>query len=222
MTMQPPYTEKRLASSLGYWCALLTTLGGVVYFLLILGLLLTGQFIFPPSDAVQLFGGIISLLFCPFIVLVMASLHAVTDAERKVFSLGGLAFTALFAGLVSINRFTQLGVVRLSIASEVVEGLEWFLPYGAHSVLFGLEMLGWGWFLGLAMLMAAPVFSGGRLQLWLRWLMISYGILALSSAVLYLIGSPLAAIGFIAWGLILFVITGLLTVYFRRFGVHGG
>lgn len=214
--MKIPDVGKGPASSLGFWSAWLTTLGGVIYFLVILGLILTGQFTFPPSDAVQLFGGMISLLFCPFIVMVMASLHIVTSAERKVFSQGSLAFTLLFAISVSVNRFTQLGAVRQSIASGVTEGVEWFLAYGDHSVMFGLELLGWGWFLGLAMLMAAPIFSGGKIQLWLRWSMVSYGVLGLASAVLYLVGSQLASIGFIAWGLILFVITGLLTVYFRR------
>jgi len=203
-------------SLIGFWSSLITTLGGIIYFLVILVMILTRQFTFPPSDAIQLFGGIISLIVCPVIVMVMASLHTVTPPEKKIFSQGGLAFTVLFAISVSINRFTQLGVVRQSVASGNVEGLNWFLPYADHSVMFGLEMLGWGWFLGLAMLIAAPIFSGGRLQLWLRWLMVSYGVLGLISAVSYLIGSPLASIGFVAWGLILFIITGLLTVYFKK------
>jgi hypothetical protein len=201
---------------LGFWSALLTTLGGVAYFLVILGLLLTGQFSLPPSESVQLFGGIINLLLCPAIVVVMVSLHTVTPPEKKVFSQGSLAFTLLFAISVSINRFTQLGVVRRSLGPGVAEGIDWFLPYGDHSVMFGLEMLGWGWFLGLAMWMAAPLFSRGKLQLWVRWLMIAYGVLGLMSAVLYLMGSPAAAIGFVAWGLILMLVTGLLAVYFRQ------
>jgi len=201
---------------IGFWSSLITTLGGIIYFLVILVMILTRQFTFPPSDAIQLFGGIISLIVCPVIVMVMASLHTVTPPEKKIFSQGSLAFTVLFAISVSINRFTQLGVVRQSVALGNVEGLNWFLPYADHSVMFGLEMLGWGWFLGLAMLIAAPIFSGGRLQLWLRWLMVSYGVLGLISAVSYLIGSPLASIGFVAWGLILFIITGLLTVYFKK------
>jgi hypothetical protein len=82
--------------------------------------------------------------------------------------------------------------------------------------MFGLEMLGWGWFLGLAMLMAAPLFSGDRVQLWLRWLMVAYGVLGLMSAILYLMGSAAAAIGFVAWGVILVLVTGLLAVYFRQ------
>jgi hypothetical protein len=78
--------------------------------------------------------------------------------------------------------------------------------------------MGWGWFLGLAMIFAAPIFSGGRLQRWLRWLSVGYGALGLVSAVAFLLASPLSVIGFVAWGLILFIITVLLAVYFRRSG----
>lgn len=74
---------------MGYWSSLITTLGGVVYFLVIVGMIMSGQFDFPPSDAVQLFGGIISLIFCPVIVMVMAAHHTVAPVDRKVFSLGG-------------------------------------------------------------------------------------------------------------------------------------
>ncbi|HUE97924.1 MAG TPA: hypothetical protein VMN99_01645 [Anaerolineales bacterium] len=211
----PTEQEKVRACPAGVWSALITTLGGIVYFLIILAMVLTGRFTMPPSDDIQLFGGIISLLFCPVIVIVMVSLHTVTAPGKKVFSQSSQAFTLLFATAVSINRFTQLGVVSRSIASGTVEGLDWFLPYGDRSVMFGLEMMGWGWFLGLAMLIAAPIFSGRGIQFWLRWLMISYGILGLISAVAYLIGSPLAVIGFVAWGVILFIITGLLTVHFK-------
>ena len=212
---------QKINSPIGYWSSLIATLGGVAYFLVIVGTIISGQFTFPPSDGVQLFGGIISLVICPVIVMVMVALHTFAPVDRKVFSLGGLAFTLLFAISVSVNRFTQLGVVRQSIDYGITEGLDWFLPYADHSVMFGLEMLGWGWFLGIAMLVAAPLFSEGKLKLWLRRLMITYGILGMGSAVAYLFGSPVASVGFVAWGLILFMISGLMTIYFRQHDLQG-
>lgn len=110
----------------------------------------------------------------------------------------------------------QLGVVRQRVAAGQLDGLDWFAAYEGHSAMFGLEILGWGWFLGLAMLIAAPVFSGGRLESWLRWLMVGYGVLGLISAAAFLVESPLTAVGFAAWGLVLYIITGLLAVYFRN------
>jgi hypothetical protein len=209
-----------LAHPLGAWSAGLATLGGVVYFLVILSAIIGGRFTFPPPTSIQLFGGISSLLFCPLLVVVMACLHSVTPVEKKAFSQIALGFTLLFALAVSINRYTQLGVVRQSLALGSASGVEWFLPYGDRSVMLGLEMMGWGWFLGLALLFAAPLFSQGRLQHWLRGLSILYGVLGLTSSVAYLLASPLSVIGFAAWGLVLFVITGLLAVYFRRGPLH--
>ena len=191
-------------------------MGGVVYFLVILIAIVRGQFTVPPGEALQLFGGVSSLLFCPVLVVVFASLHAVTPPAKKVLSQISLGFTLLFALSVSINRFSQLGVVRQSLAQQPAPGFEWFLAYGDRSIMLGLEMMGWGWFLGLALLFAAPLFTTGRLQLWLRGLCLLYGVLGLTSAVAFLLASPLASIGFVAWGLILYIITALLAVYFRQ------
>lgn len=205
-----------LTCSLGFWSAVIATTAGVMYFLVIAGAFVTGQMTFPPPDWLQLFGGIISLLFCPVMVVVMACLHTITPANKQVLSQISLAFTLLFATAVTINRFVQLGVVRQSIALGETEGITWFLAYGERSIMFALELLGWGWFLGLAMLFAAPIFTVPGYQRWLRWLLILYGILALISAIAHLLGSPLVAIGFVAWGLILFLITALLTVHFQQ------
>jgi hypothetical protein len=206
------------AYPVGYWSALVTTLSGIIYFLTLIYMSISGGFTFPPSDTIQLFGGVISLMFCPLIVILMASLHSVTVPEQKVFSQISLAFTLLFAISVSINRFTQLGAVRQNIAAGRTEGLHWFLPYGDNSAMLGLEMLGWGWFLGLALIFAAPIFSRGKLQGWIKWLMVLYGVLGIISSAGFLAASPISVIGFFAWGLVLYIITGLLIVYFRRNG----
>jgi hypothetical protein len=210
-----PAGEGIWALRLGFWSSLFTTLGGVIYFLVILGLILAGQFTFPPPDAVQLFGGITSLIIPPALIIVFASLHTVAPPGKKAFSQISLAFILLFTMAVSINRFTQLGVVRQSLAQGGAAGIDWFLPYGDHSVMLGLEMLGWDWFLGLGLIFAAPLFSGDRVQSWLRGLLLGDGVLCLVAAVGFLLGSPLSLIGFFAWGLVLFIITALMAVYFK-------
>jgi hypothetical protein len=207
--------QTTLANKIGYAAALGVTIGGVVYFLVVAAVFLTAGFAFPPAPGVQLFGGISSLIFCPAIVVMMACVHAVTPPSKSAMSLTSLGFSLLFALAVSINRFSQLGPVRLAEAAGRTEGIAWFHAYGDYSVMLGLEYLGWGWFLGLAMICAAAVFSGDRLSLWIRGLMAVYGLLGLISSVGYLLGNALALLGFVAWGLVLFVITGLLAVYFR-------
>ena len=89
---------------------------------------------------------ITSLLFCPVIVMMMAGLHAITPPSKKILSQISLGFTLLFALAVSINRFSQLGVVRQASQAGNVEGLSWFLAYGDYSIFLGWEYLGWAWF----------------------------------------------------------------------------
>lgn len=204
------------ACSLGFWSAVLATGAGALYFLVIVAAAITGQMTFPPPDWLQLFGGIISLLFCPVMVVVMACLHTITPANKQVLSQISLAFTLLFATAVTINRFVQLGVVRQSLTLGETEGITWFLAYGERSIMFALEMLGWGWFLGLVLLFATPIFTAPGYQCWLRWLLLLYGVLALVSAVAHLLASPLVTVGFVAWGFILFLVTGLLVVHFQQ------
>lgn len=174
------------AYSLGFGSALATTLGGIAYFLAILVALLSGQLTFPPSESLQLFGGISSLLFCPALVVLFACLHTVAPLEKKAFSQTSLGFCLLFALSVSINRFTQLGVVRQSFASGTAQGL--------------------------AFLFAVPLFSNP----WLRGLSLLYAVLGITSAVAFLLASPLSVVGFVAWGLVLFMITAMLGFHFRK------
>ncbi len=207
--------ENDQVKRLGFWSAAIVTALGIIYFLVILFAIITGQFVQPPAW-LQLFGGIITLVSAPIIVAVMTALHFVAPQNKKIYSQLALGFSLLFALAVSINRFTQLGVVRQSQMSGNLEGISWFLAYGDYSVMLGLEFLGWSWFLGLAFLCAAPIFSNARLDTWLHWLSFGYGVLALLGALGFLMASPLSLLGFIAWGVVLFIITALLMVYFKR------
>ena len=117
---------------------------------------------------------------------------------------------------MSINRFAYLGVERLSLAVGNTNGIERLLPYEPYSFGFALEYLGWTWFLSIAMLFLAPIYSNGRLQLWLRWSCVAYGILGLIGAIGHLLGNIAALVGFVAWGIILPIISALLIIYFKQ------
>src|SRR4051812_47100431 len=212
----PVVAPHQSAVRLGLWSSALTSLVGLVYIGVLASAALSGALTFPPDDALQLFGGVSSLLLCPLIVVVFVALSETVPPAKRVWALVGSSFAGLFALSVSVNRFTQLGAVRRHIEAGSRVGLDWFLPYDDRSAMFGLELLGWGWFLGLAMIAAAGAFGRGRLDTSLRWLCAAYGAIGMASAVFHLVGSPLSAIGFVAWGLLLFVITALLTVRFRR------
>lgn len=214
------YSSLPAVNRIGVISSLLTTFLGVLYFIVILISILTGKFVFPPAEDLQLFAGIVSLLVCPIIAAMMASLHEITPPGKRILSQISLGFTLLFALAVSINRFSQLGVVRQAVNAGNVDGISRLLAYGDYSVMLGIEYLGWSWFLGLAMLFAAFLFSDGKIERWLRWSMLTYGVLSLISAVGFLLGNWLSMLAFVAWGIVLFVVSGLLVVHFLNRQEH--
>jgi hypothetical protein len=146
----------------------------------------------------------------------MAALHHTVPAGRRLFSLLGVVFSSAFMVMVSINRFVQLGVVRLSVLHGDTKGLERFLPYGTRSAMLTLEMVGWGFFLGLAFLSAAFALPSKGLEAYLRWTFLLYAVLGLISTIAYVADSPLSVVGFIAWGVVLPFAAALLAVWFGR------
>jgi hypothetical protein len=208
--------QSALTCHLGFWSAGMLTVIGVAYLMVVGAYLATHGFVLPPVGAIQLFGGIVTLLDAMFLVVLMASIHETAPVRMRILSRLATIFTGLFCAVVSINRFVQLSVVRQRISSGETEGIAWFLAYGPHSVMFSLEILGWGLFLGIACLFAAPLFSAGRLELSVRWLLVLYGILGQVTAIAFVLASPIAAVGLFAWGVVLPAATALLIVFFKR------
>lgn len=219
--IQPPTKQLPIRADcvityrLGFWAAFALAVGGAIYATVIGVAAATGRLVMPPSQSLQLFGGIATFAFAPLLVVLMACLHDCAPSRKKIWSHIAFAFTVLFAAMVSINRFVQLSVVRKGMTSGRLDDLRLFLPYDTGSIMFALEILGWAFFLSLALLSAAPLFSSGRIHRWLRGLCLAYGILGLTSAFGYLFASPIAAVGFIAWGPILDLIAILLCLFFR-------
>lgn len=156
------------------------------------------------------------VLMAPLMVVSMVAVHAYAPPEVKVYSLTALVFMILLAGITSSVHFVILTVSR----QIETAGLTWvplLLSFKWPSVAYTLDILAWDWFFALSMLLAAPVFKGGRLETMVRILMIVSGILSLAG----LIGVPLADmqvrnIGIIGYGVVAPVVFLLLGIVFRR------
>lgn len=208
--------ETTAPAAVGYWTSLIATAIGIAYSLAIGVLVSTGRFTLPPPEWVQLFAAVVTIVLAPLLVIVMAALHHTVPAGSRLFSLLGVIFSSAFMVMVSINRFVQLGVVRLSVLDGDTKGLERFLPYGTRSATLTLEMVGWGFFLGLACLSAAFALPRKALGGYLRWTFLLYAVLGMISTIAYISDSPLSAVGFIAWGVVLPLATALLAAWFGR------
>jgi hypothetical protein len=169
--------------------------------------------LFQPSQMLPL---VPSLLLAPCFVALMVSIHYYAAPERRLWSHLGLAFTLLYAGLALTNYLVQLTAVRRSLLGGETDGLAILVPGNPHSVFWALASA--YVFLNLAMLFAAPVFTGGRLERWIRWLFVANGATALvtvagiaaDNPAFYLIGS------LVPWCVVFTAATVLLAVLFGR------
>jgi hypothetical protein len=84
-----------------------------------------------------------SLLLGPAFVVTMAALHMVAPPSRRVFTLAGLAFAAIYATLTGLVYIIQLEFVAPRIASGNTAGIELllFVPY--RSFLFAVDLYGY-------------------------------------------------------------------------------
>ena len=133
----------------------------------------------PISGPLFLILEILIILMMPMVVALMVAVHAWASADTKVFSLMALVFVSLLAGLTSSVHFVILTVSRQPAFAEL-SSMPLFLSFTWPSVSYALDILAWDVFFALAVLFAAPVFSGDRLAASIRVLMIASGVLSLA------------------------------------------
>jgi hypothetical protein len=204
------------AIKLGFWSSCFVALLGIVYILVLIFNFATQGLAFPPPPSVQLVGGIITFITASSLVILYSAIHYSHVEGRSIYGSLGISFILLFAISVSINRFVQLTVIQQAGIQAASTDLRRFLPYDTGSVMFSLEMLGWGFFSSLAALAVAPLFVNSMLALSIRWLFVTYALLSFISVIGYATQSPLTISGFVAWGPVLTAIMVLLAIYFKR------
>ncbi len=219
-------------SRLGFWTAILTAVFAAAFMVVgiatparsgpfapptsVIPYPYTNVTAFIPGDYYWLLPGI---LLAPIFVILMACIHIYASDDRKVFSQIGLSFAVLYSAVIMINYFLQFTVVIPSLQSGETAGLSLFTQYNPHGIFIVLEALGY-LVMSIALLFAAPVFSGGRLQGMIRWLFVASFVIAVAAFV----GLPLMGFDIVAFEvtvlltnwMVLIVSGGLLAVVFRR------
>ena len=208
--------KTNIASQIGYYSSVIGAIIGGFYFLVLIYSISTDGLasLASPSPFVQLVGGIGTFLTVPILVILFTAIRFVNEENNRVLGSLGVNFIILFAATVSINRFVQLTVIQQSLPNMPAD-LSRFLPYGNGSVMFALEVLGWGFFSSLAAVFVAPLFSSSPLNKTIRWLFILYAILSFMSVISFATNT-LIPTGPIAWGPILLALSILLAIYFRN------
>ena len=221
------------ATRLGFWTAILTVVVAAVF--AVVGIATparSGPFCgtscvacpyvdvagFIPGDYLWLVPGI---LLAPIFVVLMACIHAYAPEPNKVYSRIGLSFAVVYAAVISVDYFLQFTVVVPSLQAGETDGLSLLTQYDPHGIFIALESLGY-MMLTIALLFAAPVFAGGRVERAIRGLFVLSFVLAVATFVgLALLGHDLIAfevtVLMINW-VVLIASGALLGIVFRRAG----
>lgn len=205
---------------LGFWSAVLAAIFSLVFAVLALAFS-------PPEwtgieayarryDFLQMLNMIPVLVVPIAVIVVMACIHSLAPESKKVFSLIAVAFSAIYATIISTNYYIQLFVVRLNIVSGDLDGLQLLAMPNLHSVFFALEALGY-MFLSLATLFSLPVFGSGKLVRWIRVFVIISSGLGIFGAIAALFDQPLLIFaGLGLWSLTFPIAMILIARYFRE------
>ena len=109
-------------------------------------------------------------------------------------------------------------MVRKSPLSGYTEGLEWFIIGSPHSITNTIEGIGYG-FMGLTVIFVSQIFSGDKLERWLRWLFIVNGVAGIAGVILGGLGIMTATMVSLAvWCLTFPVAAVMLAIYLSEQG----
>ena len=173
---------------------------------------------FIPGDYLWLIPG---LLLVPMFVVLMAAIHAYAPEPRRIFSGIGLAFAVAYAVVIGVDYFVQFTVVIPSLQAGETEGLSLFTQYNPHGLFIAGEALGY-LAMSLALLFAAPVFAGGRIERAIRSVFVGGFVLAVAAFIgFWIVGGDLIAfeVSVLSINWIVLIASGaLLAVVFRRAG----
>jgi hypothetical protein len=209
---------RETARQVAYWTALGATVLGALYLLGLAGkLIVDGTVHSVSSPGVQSISALVGLLWNVGLVILFVALRRQAPHSQKVFADLAVAFILLTCAPSSVNWFVQLALVpRLGLG--YYDELRTLLDvHNELSMSYAMEHLGWGLFFGLAAIFAALALPGGRLERWIRGLLLSSGVLSLVHFVGVAAGSALLSdLGYIAWALLLPAATALLVARFRK------
>jgi len=137
-------------SRLGTWAAGSVALIGVAY-VMVLGIGIARFGLERPiTDPVLAVMEALTIVSAPALLVALAAVQEAAAPPQKHWGTVAVAFGILFAGLTSAVHFIELTAGRQMGTGSLV----WPSP------AYAAELLAWDWFLGLALLFAAPVFVG--------------------------------------------------------------
>lgn len=225
-------SETKTLRRLGFWSAFLSALFGIGFDLAVVIMYTdlpkadssagwTGITSYLETfDSVLLLPLVPSLLLVPAFTAMMVCVHYYAPPEKRLWSHLGLAFALIYAVMAFMNYSTQLLSVQRAILAGETDGLAMLVHGNPHAIFWSLVS---GYiFMNLAMLFAAPVFAGGKLETWTRRFFLLNGASVVLTTASVCIDNPLVfnLLSVLVWSPLFAIATGLLAVLFARLDVH--
>jgi uncharacterized PurR-regulated membrane protein YhhQ (DUF165 family) len=149
-------------SKAGFWSGLIAFASTTAY--VIVQLLQVAGVLRYPLDEILIYATSLCIVI-PF-VLEMLALHYATPDAKKFWSHAALIFSIIYSVFVTANYVVQLATVIPKKLKGAVDEIR-VLEQTPHSLFWDFDALGYI-FMGLAMLIAVPVFEKRGFQKWVR------------------------------------------------------
>jgi hypothetical protein len=143
---------------IGMWSARVLCAFGVAYTVtMVVGFAAMGNLSKPLEDPYLAIIEVLILVMAPILVLLAVVIHACAPDGTKTYSMTALGWMLLTAGFTMTVHLVLLTVVR-RIDPSAIHGFQYLFNWHWPSVLYGVDVVAWDIFFGLALLFAAPVF----------------------------------------------------------------
>jgi hypothetical protein len=180
----PSPTWTPAARTLGVWSAIATSALLFMYVPVVIAAFISqGNMTDPIGDPFLAALEVLIVLVAIPMVLLMASVHAFARAEARPLSMAAFSFMVVLAGITTAVHFVLLTVDR-QVNLSAYPGYSSYFSWEWPSVMYALDIIAWDWFLGVSLLLAAPVFAGDPpVQTWLRRAMVVSGAMCIAGLV---------------------------------------
>jgi hypothetical protein len=201
-----------LIYKVGYWSGL-AAFAATTAFVIVQTLQLMRVFTYP-WDEISIYGTSLCIVV-PFI-LEMLALHYVVADDKKIWSHAALIFTVLYAAFVTANYIVQLTTVIPMTLKGTDTDIQ-ILKQTPHSLFWDFDAIGYI-FMGLATLIAIPIFKKEGFQKWVRYALIAHTLVTPLIVFVYFyptFSERLLLIG-VPWGITAPIFMLMLALMFKK------
>ena len=204
--------ESKSINKVGFWTGIFAFIFAIAYSLIqILQVLKILTF---PTDEILIYGTSLGIVI-PFIFEILA-LHYVTPQHKKIWSHAALTFTIIYAVFVTANYVVQLATVLPNKLNGTYDQIK-MLDQTPHSLFWDFDAIGYI-FMGIATIVAIPIFTKTGFQKWVRLSFLANGLVTPLITIVYFyptFSNKLLILGF-PWGVTAPLAMLMLAIFFKR------